>query len=161
MSRTENGKPSGPQRDDQAARLENDSASPRSTGASEGPLTVLIVEDEGPIADALAFLVEDCGYLPLRASHGKEALDLARAHRPAMVITDLMMPIMDGRELIAALRADAAANQHAPPIIILTTAGGFAYAQDTGADVVLRKPFDVSEIEALLAHYLGPTEDTR
>jgi CheY-like chemotaxis protein len=118
------------------------------------------VEDEEPIAEALAFLVEDCGYAPLRAAHGKEALELARIHHPKLVITDLMMPIMGGRELIAALRADAATDGSAPPTIILTTAGGFSYAQNTGADVVLRKPFDIAEIEGLLMRYLGPPEQS-
>jgi DNA-binding response OmpR family regulator len=120
---------------------------------------VLIVEDEEPIAEALAYLVEHCGYAALRAAHGKEALELARVNHPMLVITDLMMPVMNGRELIAALRADAAQNGNDPPTIILTTAGGFNYAQHTGADAVLHKPFDVSEIESLLIRYLGPGQD--
>jgi CheY-like chemotaxis protein len=159
VSRTDKGKASGPQRDDQPITQEQEGVISPEELVSDGRLVVLIVEDEEPIADALAFLVEDCGYVPLRASHGKEALALARANHPRLVITDLMMPIMDGRELIAALRADAAANGNSAPIIILTTAGGFTYAQNTGADLVLRKPFDIAEIEALLARYLGPRQE--
>lgn len=156
MSRTEKGRESGPQRQDQPAGPEVEHAAPSGHSDNDGPPLVLIVEDEGPIADALAFLVEDCGYVALLAANGKEALDLARSHHPKLVITDLMMPVMDGRELINTLRADAAANGNTPPIFILTTAGGFTYAQNTSADVVLRKPFDVSQIETLLARYLGP-----
>jgi CheY-like chemotaxis protein len=119
----------------------------------------LIVEDEEPIAEALAFLVEDCGYTRLRAVHGAQALQVARQMHPRLVITDLMMPVMDGAELIAAIRADAATDHATPPPIILTTAGGFRRAQESGADVVVRKPFDIDEIEALLHRFLGPSPE--
>ncbi|GAC1449366.1 MAG: hypothetical protein PVSMB4_07440 [Ktedonobacterales bacterium] len=124
------------------------------------PAVVLIAEDEEPIAEALAFLVEDAGYIPLVAAHGREALELARKHRPRLVITDLMMPLMDGIELISALRADAAADGHVAPAIILTTAGGFRRADQAGADVVLRKPFDIAEVDSLLRRFLGAGDST-
>jgi two-component system, OmpR family, response regulator VicR len=161
VSRTDKDKRHGPQREGKPAKQEQESGAPPSRSPDEGPPVVLIVEDEEPIAEALAYLVEDCGYVALRAGNGKEALDLARLNHPRIVITDLMMPIMSGRELIAALRDDAVADGHAPPVIILTTAGGFSYARDTGADVVLRKPFDISEIESLLARYLGSADESQ
>lgn len=117
---------------------------------------VLIAEDEEPIAEAIALIVEDAGYTPLVAAHGKQALELARQMQPALVITDLMMPLLGGAELIAALRADAQTNGHAPPPTILMTAAGMKRAYDAGADAVLRKPFELEELEELLFHYLGP-----
>jgi CheY-like chemotaxis protein len=116
----------------------------------------LIAEDEEPIAEAIALIVEDAGYTPLVAAHGKQALELARLRRPALVITDLMMPQMDGTELIATLRADAAADAHAPPPIILMTAAGMKRAQEAGANALLRKPFELDDLEALLFRFLGP-----
>ena len=74
------------------------------------PGLVLIAEDEEPIAEVVATVVEDAGYTPLLAAHGREALELARAKQPALLITDLMMPYLSGAELIAALRSDAAAG---------------------------------------------------
>jgi CheY-like chemotaxis protein len=116
---------------------------------------VLIAEDEEPIAEAIALIVEDAGYTPLVAAHGKQALELARMRRPALVITDLMMPLLDGAELITALRADAVLDDHKPAPVILMTAAGLKRAYEAGADVVLRKPFELDELEKLLFRYLG------
>ena len=119
---------------------------------------VLIVEDEAPIAEALILIIEDAGYATIIAAHGKEALELAREFRPGLVITDLMMPHLNGTDLIAALHADAKATGTKPPPVVLMTAAGPARTRDAGADAVLRKPFDITEIEALLWRFLGPPE---
>lgn len=121
-----------------------------------GSLLVLIVDDEAPIAEALALITRDAGYEPLVAEHGQRALALALARPPTLVITDLMMPLLDGAELIAALKARAAQNGHAAPPIILVTAAGPRRAEAAGADAVLRKPFSVAQVEALLLRFLGP-----
>jgi CheY-like chemotaxis protein len=118
------------------------------------PVLVLIAEDEEPIAEVVATVVEDAGYTPLLAAHGREALELARAKQPALLITDLMMPYLSGAELIAALRSDAAAGGHAPLPVILITAAGPAQARAAGADAVLRKPFELLELDALLRRFL-------
>jgi CheY-like chemotaxis protein len=121
---------------------------------SHQPDLVLIVEDEPPIAEALALIIEDSGYTTIIAVHGREALELARACHPALVFTDLMMPQLNGTELIAALRADAEAVGETPPPIVLMTAAGAAHTREARADAVLRKPFDITEIEALLRRFL-------
>ena len=120
--------------------------------ASAAPKVVLIAEDEEPIAQALAYLVEDAGYTPVVAVHGKAALEMALAQRPDLIITDLMMPQMSGKELISALRA--ALNLATPPIILMTAAGR-RYTDAAGANALLSKPFDLSDVEALLERYLG------
>lgn len=117
------------------------------------PAVVLIVEDEEPIALALSFIVEDEGYIPLVASQGKEALKLARIQRPALVITDLMMPQMSGAELIVALRHEEAEEQRQTPIVLMTAAGA-EFAKESGADIVLLKPFDVAAVVSLLHRFL-------
>jgi two-component system, OmpR family, response regulator VicR len=130
-------------------------------GAQDRPAErklVLIAEDEEPIAEALAMIAEDAGYAAMIATHGQQALDMARARRPALVITDLMMPYLDGQELIAALRADASRNHDNPPPIILMTAAGPRRAGRADADVVLRKPFNVADVEALLERFLGQAQ---
>ncbi len=125
------------------------------------PSLVLIAEDEEPIAEAIALLVEDLGYTPLVASNGRQALELARARRPALVITDLMMPYLDGDELIAALHADAARDGYAAPPTILLSAAGLRRMKTSGADVLLPKPFELSELETLLRRFLGPPPASR
>jgi CheY-like chemotaxis protein len=117
---------------------------------------VLIAEDEEPIAETLAMLVEDCGYTPLIANNGRQALELARARHPALVITDMMMPYMDGVELIAALRQDASKEARAPIPTILLSAAGFKRMMAAGADAILSKPFDLDELEALIRRFLKP-----
>lgn len=120
------------------------------------PRLVLIAEDEEPIAEALAFIVGECGYVAQLAVNGKEALELIRALRPALVVTDLMMPQLGGAELIAAVRADAARDGRKAPPIVLMSAAGKHYLAQVQADAMLPKPFDVAQVEALLAHFLGP-----
>jgi len=120
------------------------------------PKLVLIAEDEEPLAETISYVVREAGYTPLVALHGRQALDLARTQRPALVITDLMLPHLDGAALIAALRADArATGASAPPIILMTAASQVA-ARAAGADVVLRKPFYLADLEALLLRFLRP-----
>ncbi len=118
---------------------------------------ILIAEDERSIAEVVRQVVEDAGYWPLVASHGQQALELARAERPALLITDLMLPHLTGAELIAALRADAAASPDggSPMMpVILITAVNPNQARSAGADIVLYKPFDLDRLEVLLRRFL-------
>ncbi len=95
---------------------------PRRLTASGGSPLVLIVEDEQPIAEALRDIVEDEGYQTVTARDGQEGLELAREYRPALIITDLMMPRMDGVAFIGAMRIDAAREGWSAPPVILTSA---------------------------------------
>lgn len=119
---------------------------------SLGP--VLIVDDEEPIAEALAMIVGEAGYHTQIARHGREALERARDLWPSLIITDMMMPYLDGAGLIAALRAEArSASREMAPIIVMT-ASSSAILRTAGADAVLRKPFDLSDVEMLLRRFL-------
>ncbi|HWE62995.1 MAG TPA: response regulator [Chloroflexota bacterium] len=113
----------------------------------------MIAEDDQPIATVIAALVEDMGHTPLVARNGGQALAMAREQQPALLITDLMMPVLDGAGLIAALRAE-----HADGVpVILLTAAPRAQAQAAGADVVLPKPFDLIALEELISEILDVT----
>jgi CheY-like chemotaxis protein len=115
---------------------------------SLGELVVLIAEDDPAVATVLAMVVEDAGYVPVVASDGARALALARDRLPALLITDLMMPVLDGCGLIAALRCDGASL---PSIVVTAVPSRAAVA---GADAVLAKPFHIGQLEALLARLL-------
>ena len=115
---------------------------------------VLIAEDEVTIADTLAMIIEDAGYTPIVARDGREALALARQHHPDLVITDLMMPFLDGADLIAAIHRDAVAEGAAPPPIVVVTAASRARAEAAGADIVIVKPFDVAKLENAMRRLL-------
>lgn len=133
----------------------NDQMQSSSPDSMNLPL-VLIVEDEEPLAELISFVVQNAGYTPWVAMHGRQGLEDARVLRPALVITDLMLPYLDGAELIAALRNDAVSSGLSSPPIILMTAASLIQARTAGADVVLRKPFRLADLEALLRRFLGP-----
>lgn len=124
---------------------------------------VLVADDERSIAETLAVIVADAGYLPVVARDGREALALARAHHPHLLITDLMMPRMSGADLIATLRQDAAADGSAAALVIVVTAANRELAEQSGADVIIEKPFDVQTVEeamlTLLGHSQAPSEE--
>ena len=104
-------------------------------------------------------MVEDLGYEPRIATNGQQALRMARLDWPALVLTDLMMPGLNGAELIAALRAEAAAANRAPVPTILMTAAGMARALMAEADAYIAKPFDLDELESLLERFLAAGSD--
>lgn len=116
---------------------------------------VLIAEDEKPIAEFVSSIVEDMGYVPVVARHGRQALELAHAQSPALLITDLMMPYMSGADLIATLREEAASRGQTAVPIILMTAASAVHALAAGADAVLYKPFDLTELENLVEQLLS------
>ncbi len=125
-----------------------------STPDALGPALVLIAEDEEPLAETVALAVREAGYTPLIALHGRQALELARARRPALLVLDLMLPYLDGATIITALREDARATGTMPPIILMTGAS-LVQARAAGADVVLRKPFHLADLVRFLHRFLA------
>jgi CheY-like chemotaxis protein len=111
-----------------------------------------MAEDDEPIAETIALLLEEAGYRVMWVPNGHEALEAARRHWPSLVLTDLMMPRMGGEALIEALRTLAAAEHRPmPPVVLLTAADLTAHqAEALGATAVVRKPFDIRDLEALV-----------
>ncbi len=120
------------------------------------PLLILIADDEEPIAEMLEAFVTDLGYTALVARNGQQALMLARERWPALVITDLMMPVLSGADFIEALQAQAAAHGRASPPIVLLTAGSTRAISHLHVDVILFKPFDLGKLVQVLHQLLGP-----
>jgi CheY-like chemotaxis protein len=116
------------------------------------PLRVLIVDDNRDGADALGLLVEALGNQVHVTYRGAQALDVATAFRPDMMFVDLVMPDMDGCDLVMRLRA--------LPIFAQTTIAAItglkedqykALALKAGCNAVLTKPAALAEIKAVLA----------
>ena len=80
--------------------------------------TVLIVEDEADIREMLRRLVEKQGWVPMEASDGREGLERVKETKPDLILTDLMMPAMDGFEFVERLREFDAWRDI--PVIVLT-----------------------------------------
>jgi DNA-binding response OmpR family regulator len=108
---------------------------------------ILLADDDPSIADTLAPFLERAGYHVLTVSDGAAALEKVHSHRPALVILDVLMPRMDGREVLRRIRRE---NLWLPAIL-LTQVGESserALALEEGADDYLNKPFDPHELLA-------------
>jgi two-component system, cell cycle response regulator DivK len=89
------------------------------TGHPEAmPKTVLLADDHEDNRAALQLMLEKAGYRTLGARNGQEALDLALAHVPDLIVMDLAMPVLDGRAATRALKADARTS--GIPVVMLT-----------------------------------------
>jgi two-component system phosphate regulon response regulator PhoB len=113
--------------------------------------TVLIVDDEAPVRDFLAGFLEDVGHRTIAAINGTEALALVAQERPDVVLSDIMMPVLNGAELCRRLKAGA--ETRSIPVILMSSAGQTA-AAGTGADAFIAKPFDsLDEVAALVRRW--------
>ena len=111
-----------------------------------GRRTVVIVDDEQDIRDTLRDAFEDEGYAVATAANGEEALELLRqTGRPCAVIVDIIMPVMSGVELCAALHADAALADI--PVVVSTSDPSRAPA----GVLIMRKPIDLDRLIAAVA----------
>jgi CheY-like chemotaxis protein len=120
-----------------------------------GPQTkpyVLVVDDEFGLADLVAEMLIERGYDATIEIDGKHALASLDARPADLVLTDMMMPIMDGPELIKAMRADPRFAKI--PIILMTALPEAVPAGDAQYDALLVKPFAFKELMATL-HQLG------
>lgn len=117
--------------------------------------TILVVEDEPLIAMALEAELEDAGYRVVIAANGQQGLErLAEAPRPDLVLTDMMMPIMGGAEMIAAMSANPELGG-LPVIVLSSLPEETVRKRANGAAAILRKPYTAAEILGAIARVLG------
>lgn len=117
---------------------------------------VLVVDDNEDNLSLLAFLVEQMDCTLLTAPNGQTALDLVANHQPSLVLLDMMLPDLDGLEVLARIRQRPATARI--PVIAVTA---MARTQDrdrilsAGCNEYVTKPYNVDEIEALMRRYLS------
>ncbi len=110
-------------------------------------MTLLLADDDSTIVDSLAPFLERAGFQVFLASDGAAALEKIHSHHPGLIILDVLMPRMDGREVLRRLRRE----NNWTPTILLTQVGASAeraLALEEGADDYLNKPFDPHELLA-------------
>ena len=111
--------------------------------------SILIVEDEKEIRDLLAHYLRKEGFRPSAAPDGEAGLARARAERPDLVVLDVLLPGMDGLEVLRRIRAGA--ETAGIPVIMLTAKGGETdrvVGLELGADDYIPKPFSPREVVA-------------
>ncbi len=111
--------------------------------------TVLLAEDEPNIVESITFLLERAGFDVIVATDGRQALVTALEKLPDVLVLDLMLPELDGYEVLRNLRADPDGAK--VPVLMLTAKGqriDRETALECGADLFMTKPFANAEITA-------------
>jgi DNA-binding response OmpR family regulator len=116
-------------------------------------MTILVVDDEIAITEALSVALEIAGYRPVCAGNGRAGLEQFEKANPHLVITDVMMPHLDGRDLVRAIRQRPAGRDI--PIILMSAAHDLAGNRDIGHDLFVPKPFDLDRLLDRVAELLA------
>lgn len=124
-------------------------------GYQGDPRTILVIDDNWQNRSVIVNLLEPIGFIVIEASDGQEGLQTAIASKPDAIVTDLVMPVMHGFELIERLRTSA---QFQDIPIIASSASVFETDQyksiNAGANAFLPKPVDAQTLMQLLQQYL-------
>lgn len=121
---------------------------------------ILVADDDISSLEGLRVLLANWGYEVETASNGRVALQKVSAAEPRAVITDVVMPMMNGLELLRALRIE----RPGIPVIVLTGQGSLdtlMRATQQGAYAYLPKPVDVGRLKSVLASALATSEGGR
>lgn len=117
---------------------------------------ILLAEDNPQNRRLAQFLLTTRGYVVYEATTGKEALELARTHRPDLILMDLQLPGLDGFAATRLLKEDAATMDI--PVVALTAfamQGDREKALEAGCDGYITKPIDTKEFPVAVNHYLA------
>ena len=117
---------------------------------ADGPVKLLIVEDEEATRETWAEFFQNTGYQTVEAADGQEALEVARTENPDLVLLDLRLPKLDGYQVCQRLKSDPAMS-NIPIIMItafLTGASDTVRGIEYGADDYLNKPVDLDVLAA-------------
>jgi CheY-like chemotaxis protein len=121
---------------------------------------ILIIDDDLAVLVTVAHVLSIAGYKVATASNGKRALFLLNRFDPNLVLTDLIMPEMDGVETITEIKKTR------PDLKIIAMSGGarigngniLQRAKEFGADLLISKPFEMAELTSLIGRSLAATK---
>jgi two-component system alkaline phosphatase synthesis response regulator PhoP len=124
-------------------------------GQKQSRATVLVVDDEPILRETITFNLKREGLNVLLASDGEEALDIARQSSPDLIVLDIMLPVIDGLQVLRILREESTV-----PILLLSARGeeiDRVFGLELGADDYLAKPFAMRELIARVRAMLRRT----
>jgi CheY-like chemotaxis protein len=119
---------------------------------------VLVVEDDSDVRQMVTSAVEKLGYNVIVARNGLEGLEMARAYRPDLVITDALMPKLDGREMARRLKEDPETREIKVAVmtsVYTATKYRVEAMKVFKVDDYLQKPLELAELHALLLRHVG------
>jgi DNA-binding response OmpR family regulator len=121
---------------------------------------ILIVEDVPDTREALHLYFKHQGFTVLTAADGQDGLEIARAEKPDVILTDIAMPEMDGETMIRKIRSDEGNSEL--PIFVFTARGSGTVkgAMKAGATQAFYKPFDFDELAKLVCEVLDRPDKT-
>ncbi len=112
---------------------------------------ILVIDDDPHIRTIIRRVLESDGYRVVTAADGMQAIQAYELNRPVMLFVDLMMPRLDGEELLRVLGAPR------PPVVLVTaSARRLAAATRFEVEDALEKPFELEDLRALARKHLGP-----
>lgn len=116
---------------------------------------VLVVDDDPAIRGLVADALRDQGYLVDMAAHGREALEAMRARRPATIVLDLMMPVMDGFSFMQACHLEQLCDD-VPIVVISAVADALQRVREVPVHACVAKPFDLDDLIRTVAQFVEP-----
>ncbi len=124
--------------------------------------TILVVDDEQDLLDLIEYNLQQEGFDVLKAEDGVEGIEMAREHNPNLVLLDIMMPKMDGMEVVERMRDDSDLKRI--PIIFLTARGDEkteVEGLDKGGDDYITKPISTTKLISRIKAVLRRFEETK
>ena len=113
---------------------------------------VLVVDDDADMVEVIELVLQDAGYATRSALNGREALAAVAKGMPALIVLDMLMPVMNGWQFASEFRARYGRGV---PIVVATAAETVRGRTDTlDVSAVLPKPFEVCDLLRLVAHHL-------
>jgi CheY-like chemotaxis protein len=119
---------------------------------------VLVVDDDPAIRGLVADALRIEGYSVDLAAHGREALEAMRARKPATVVLDLMMPVMDGFSFMEACHQEQLCAD-VPIVVISAVQDAIRRMDDAPVRACIAKPFDLDELVRTVASYTRPARN--
>lgn len=127
---------------------------------SAPPATILVIEDEAPIARLISEVLRIQGYMPVVAKTGEEGVELATSAAPHLILLDLILPGMDGFQVVESLRG-AARTAHIP-VVVVSARHDTEYvvrAFEFNVEDYIKKPFNNDELIARIGAQLRHAQD--
>ena len=122
--------------------------------------TVMVVEDDADVREAISEVLADCQYTALHAANGAEALQRLRSAevRPCLILLDVMMPTMDGWQFRAEQKSDPSVSD-IPVVVLSAHANGSEAAEKMDAVAYLAKPVSLESLVSLVERFCAVEQE--